>query len=50
MTDDWSAEEIDDPLYADRGNFYKVEKSETKRGAAVRTVRTQIPRPYGRRD
>jgi hypothetical protein len=26
MTDDWSAEETDDPLYADRRNFYKVEK------------------------
>ena len=26
MTDDWSHEEIDDPLYADRRNFYKVEK------------------------
>ena len=24
--DDWSAEETDDPLYADRRNFYKVEK------------------------
>jgi hypothetical protein len=27
MTNDgWSAEETDDPLYADRRNFYKVEK------------------------
>jgi hypothetical protein len=26
MTDDWSHEETDDPLYADRRNFYKVEK------------------------
>jgi hypothetical protein len=26
MPDDWSAEETDDPLYADRRNFYKVEK------------------------
>jgi hypothetical protein len=26
MTDDWSREETDDPLYADRRNFYKVEK------------------------
>jgi hypothetical protein len=26
MTDDWSSEETDDPLYADRRNFYKVEK------------------------
>ena len=25
-TNDWSAEEIDNPLYADRRNFYKVEK------------------------
>ena len=25
-TNDWSAEETDDPLYADRRNFYKVEK------------------------
>ena len=24
--DNWSAEETDDPLYADRRNFYKVEK------------------------
>ena len=24
--DDWSAEETDDPIYADRRNFYKVEK------------------------
>jgi hypothetical protein len=26
MTDNWSTEETDDPLYADRRNFYKVEK------------------------
>ena len=26
MKDDWSSEETDDPLYADRRNFYKVEK------------------------
>jgi hypothetical protein len=26
VDDDWSAEETDDPLYADRRNFYKVEK------------------------
>jgi hypothetical protein len=26
MTDDWSHEETDDPLYADRRDFYKVEK------------------------
>jgi hypothetical protein len=26
MKDDWSNEETDDPLYADRRNFYKVEK------------------------
>jgi hypothetical protein len=26
MTGDWSHEETDDPLYADRRNFYKVEK------------------------
>ena len=26
MSDDWSAEETDDPLHADRRNFYKVEK------------------------
>jgi hypothetical protein len=24
--DDWPADETDDPLYADRRNFYKVEK------------------------
>jgi hypothetical protein len=24
--DNWSHEETDDPLYADRRNFYKVEK------------------------
>jgi hypothetical protein len=26
MSDDWSPEETDDPLHADRRNFYKVEK------------------------
>jgi hypothetical protein len=26
MTNDWSSEETDDPLYADRRNFCKVEK------------------------
>jgi hypothetical protein len=26
MTDNWSHEETDDPLYADQRNFYKVEK------------------------
>ena len=26
MSDHWSHEETDDPLYADRRNFYKVEK------------------------
>jgi hypothetical protein len=26
MPDDWSAEETDDPRYADRRNFYKVDK------------------------
>jgi hypothetical protein len=26
MTDNWSHEETDDPLYADRRKFYKVEK------------------------
>jgi hypothetical protein len=26
MTNDWSAEETDDPLHADRRNFYNVEK------------------------
>jgi hypothetical protein len=26
MADNWSTEETDDPLYADRRNFYKVEK------------------------
>jgi hypothetical protein len=26
MSDDWSHEETDDPLYADRRNFDKVEK------------------------
>ena len=26
MPDDWSHEETDDPLHADRRNFYKVEK------------------------
>jgi len=29
MTDDWSHEETDDPLYADQRNFYKVEKWDT---------------------
>ena len=26
MSDDWSHEKTDDPLHADRRNFYKVEK------------------------
>jgi hypothetical protein len=26
MNDDWSHEETDDPLHADRRNFYKVER------------------------
>jgi hypothetical protein len=26
MSDDWSREETDDPLYPDRRNFYKVER------------------------
>jgi hypothetical protein len=26
MSDDWSSEETDSPLYADMRNFYKVEK------------------------
>jgi hypothetical protein len=26
MTNDWSAEQADDPLHDDRRNFYKVEK------------------------
>jgi hypothetical protein len=26
MTDDWSSEKTDNPLYADERNFYKVEK------------------------
>jgi hypothetical protein len=26
MSDDWSQEETDDPLYADQRNFCKVEK------------------------
>jgi hypothetical protein len=26
MSYDWSHEETDDPLYADRRNFYKVER------------------------
>jgi hypothetical protein len=26
VTDDWSDEETNDPLYADDRNFYKVEK------------------------
>ena len=26
MTDNWSHKETDDPLYADRRNFYKVER------------------------
>ena len=26
MIEDWSHEETDDPLYADRCNFYKVDK------------------------
>jgi hypothetical protein len=34
MTDDWSTEETEDSLYADRRNFYKVEKW-TKDGLRV---------------
>ena len=26
MSDDWTHEETDDPLYADQRNFYKIEK------------------------
>jgi hypothetical protein len=26
MTNDWSHEEAEDPLHADRRNFYKVER------------------------
>jgi hypothetical protein len=26
MTNNWSTQETDDPLYADRRNFHKVEK------------------------
>jgi hypothetical protein len=33
MTDNWSTEETDDPLYADRRNSYKVEKLEQGRTA-----------------
>jgi hypothetical protein len=34
---DWSAEETDDPLYADRRNFYKVEKWSLEFGNASAT-------------
>jgi hypothetical protein len=35
MTDDRSTEETNHPLYADRRNFYKVEKSEPNLGAQL---------------
>jgi hypothetical protein len=34
MSDDWSNEETDDPIYADQRNFYMVEKL-TKDGKQV---------------
>jgi hypothetical protein len=37
MTDNWSTEETDDPLYADRRNFYKVEKWSLEFGNASAT-------------
>jgi hypothetical protein len=37
VDDDWSAEETDDPLYADRRNFYKVEKWSLEFGNASAT-------------
>ena len=44
---DWSDEETDDPLYADRRNFYKVEKW-TEDGTKVDCVlyaATTSPKP-----
>ena len=39
MTNDWSAEETDDPHYADRRNFYKVEKwSRGVKGADMKII------------
>jgi hypothetical protein len=38
MTDNWSHEETDDPLYADRRNFYEVEKWSSR--LARRLVKT----------
>jgi hypothetical protein len=38
MKDDWSSEEPNDPLYADRHNFYKVEKW-TRDGTKVDSLR-----------
>jgi hypothetical protein len=39
LTNDWSHEEIDDPLYADRRNFYKVEKwSRGVKGADMKII------------
>jgi hypothetical protein len=39
MPDDWVVEETDDPLHADRRNFYKVEKwSRGVKGADMKVI------------
>jgi hypothetical protein len=50
MTDDWSAEETDDPLYADRRNFYnsldkarRIFERTIKHGPCIRlTIRQRM--------
>ena len=48
MTDDWSSEETDDPLYADRRNFYKVEKCGTSEVLILRQTTRDSYRRSGR--
>ena len=45
MTDDWSDEETNDPLYADDRNFYKVEKW-TRDGTKVDSLRPRCKPIY----
>jgi hypothetical protein len=45
--DDWSPEETDDPLYANRRNFYKVEKwsRDGRRTGGVEEVANRLKSP-----
>ena len=45
MTDDWSSEETNDPLYADDRNFYKVELWRTCVALAAAKPDVLVPRP-----